>query len=107
LVHQPDASEYVEPAVIADSFIAGLQGCCLRHPRTEVWRLKLGTQVRILRGPFAGFEGTIASWSSGDRCQLVLWLLNRDVPVEVSAADITATAEVPSRPPEPPRSAQA
>jgi hypothetical protein len=38
-------------------------------------------------GPFAMHTGTITSWSSDDRCKLIVWMLNRDVAVEVHAGD--------------------
>jgi transcription antitermination factor NusG len=51
---------------------------------------KPGTRVSIARGPFARFEGVITGWSSTDRVKLVTWLLNRDVEISVSVADIAA-----------------
>ena len=51
-----------------------------------------GTVVRIERGPFAQMTGTIAAWSSAERCRLLVWMLGREVAVEVRGADISAVA---------------
>jgi transcription antitermination factor NusG len=55
-------SEYLEPAVIADNFINDLMLCSTRRGERE-WRLDPGTTVRIERGPFSQFTGTLASWN--------------------------------------------
>jgi transcriptional antiterminator RfaH len=85
-------SEYREPCVIPEAFICDLRGCCRYHidGNQPVWRLALGTRVTIRTGPFAGFEGTIASWSGADPCRLIVWLLNRETTVTVYDADIAA-----------------
>jgi hypothetical protein len=44
--------------------------------------------VRLVTGPFAGRVGLITEWSGADRVKLIVWLLNRDIAVTVSAADI-------------------
>ena len=84
-------SEYLEPAVIADSFINDLMLCSTRKDERE-WRLDPGTTVRIERGPFSQFTGTLASWSSSDRCKLLVWMLGRETTVEVHPADISTLA---------------
>jgi transcription antitermination factor NusG len=68
---------------------------CSRYPehddgRSAVRVLPIGTKVRLLAGPFRGFEAEIASWSSADRCRLLVWMVNRNVAVEVHAVDIVA-----------------
>jgi transcriptional antiterminator RfaH len=92
LTRQSTRSEYHEPCVVPEAFICDLRGCCNYHvaDRKPVWRLALGTRVTIRSGPFAGFEGTIASWSGADRCRLIVWLLNREVQIEVHSGDVTA-----------------
>ena len=82
LTRQPDESEYREPAVIADAFIAGLQRCSC-HDDKEGWRLEPGTAVRILRGPLVG-RTAIVTWSSSERVRFLLNLLNRDLEVEIA-----------------------
>ena len=84
-------TEYLEPAIIADSFINDLKSCSTQKDERE-WRLDPGTEVRIERGPFAQMTGTIASWSSAERCRLLVWMLGRETAVEVHSADISALA---------------
>ena len=91
LTRQANGSEYFEPAVIADSFIAGLRGCAIQKDDHQ-WRLDPGTIVKIERGPFAEMTGTIASWSGADRVRLLVWMLGRETVVEVRPADISALA---------------
>ena len=92
LTRKATGSEYLEPAGIADSFINDLMGCSTRNEQQE-WRLDPGTVVRIERGPFAQMTGTIASWSSAERCCLLVWMLGRETAVEVRGADIMAAEQ--------------
>jgi transcription antitermination factor NusG len=83
-------SEYYKPSAISDLFIARLMQCSTRNDGEATWRLAPGMQVRIRKGPFAMYTAAIESWSSDDRCRLIVWLLGRDVTVEVHAADVIA-----------------
>jgi transcriptional antiterminator RfaH len=91
LTRQANGSEYREPAVIADAFIAGLQRCS-RHDDKEGWRLEPGTAIRILRGPLIG-RTAIVTWSSSERVRFLLNLLNRDLEIELEVEHV-----VPSEP---------
>jgi transcription antitermination factor NusG len=93
LTRTATGSEYVEPASIADSFIEQLQNCSVPGDKDEdVALIPINTVVRIARGPFAQMTGTIASWSSADRCRLLVWMLGRETAVEVRGADISTLA---------------
>jgi transcriptional antiterminator RfaH len=99
LIWQVTGSEYLEPASIADTFIAGLQNCSTVNDKQE-WMIPVGTTVRIAHGPFAQMIGTLASWSSSERCRLLVWMLGRETTVEVHGADVVAAQLhliVPSR----------
>jgi transcription antitermination factor NusG len=92
-------SEYLEPAFIDADFIGSLRSYSTQKNERE-WRLDTGTEVRIERGPFAQMTGTITSWSSPDRCRLLVWMLGRETTVEVRGADVVAAQLhliVPSR----------
>ena len=82
LTRQAEGSEYREPAVIGDAFIAALQ-CCSRYDDTDGWRLEPGTAIRILRGPLAG-QTAIVRWSSAERVRFLLNIMNRDLEVEIT-----------------------
>ena len=71
---------------------------CSTEKDAHEWRLDPGTVVRIERGPFAQMTGAIASWSSAERCSLLVWMLGREVAVEVRGADIVAAASRRSLP---------
>ena len=86
LTRQTDRSEYREPAVIADAFIAGLQRCS-RHDGKDGWRLEPGTAIRIIRGPLSG-RTAIVTWSGAERVRFLLNLLNRDLEVEIAVEDV-------------------
>jgi len=61
----------------------------LRISRTRVLattRSDAAAVSSVLRGPFARREAVV-TWSSAERCRLV-WLLNRDVVVTLSVADV-------------------
>jgi transcription antitermination factor NusG len=63
--------------------------CCSHQDNGGVtWTLAPGTKVTLTAGPFAGLEGTLASWPSGDRVRLILYLLNRETVVTVSVDDV-------------------
>jgi hypothetical protein len=40
--------------------------------------------------PFALHEGVITAWPSAERCKLLLWMMGRDIVVEVAATDVVA-----------------
>jgi transcriptional antiterminator RfaH len=82
---------YNEPCRIQDDFVAGLKRCCENSDalRQRAWMLKPGTTVRILNGPFTMHEGVV-SWATSQRVQLLIYMLNRIVPVEVSVAELDA-----------------
>lgn len=64
---------------------------CSTQVNPDLRKLKIGARVRILKGLFAGWEGTIQSFSPQDRVKLLLWLLNRDgVSVEIDLTDVVA-----------------
>ena len=90
LTRQADGSEYREPAVIGDAFIAGLQRCS-RHDDKDGWRLEPGTAIRILHGPLAG-RTAIVTWSSTKRVRFLLNLLNRDLEVEIAVDQVVPVA---------------
>jgi transcriptional antiterminator RfaH len=93
LTRRPDGSEYLEPCAISDAFITRLMACshCSRQDNGGVtWTLLPGTRVTLTAGPFAGLEGELASWPSGDRVRLILYLLNRQTVVTVSVGDVAA-----------------
>jgi transcriptional antiterminator RfaH len=89
MVSKTASSEYDEPAVITDDFIKRLMQCSTQNDQHS-WQLKPGTRVRIKRGPFVNYDGIITSWSSADRCRLIIWMLNRHINIEVSAVDVFA-----------------
>jgi transcriptional antiterminator RfaH len=82
---------YDEPSIIQDDFIVQLRRCCEAKDalKQRAWQLKPGTTVRILNGPFTMHDG-IVTWSSELRVRLLVYLLNRSVPLELSVTDIAA-----------------
>ena len=75
---------------------------CSRKNDKKGWELSVGTEVTILNGPFAG-RSAIVSWSSSDRCRLLIWMLGRDdVQITVATSDVIAIGTPPT-PPRPPR----
>jgi transcription antitermination factor NusG len=92
LSRRATGSEHLEPARIADTFIEQLQSCSTVNDKQE-WTIPIGTTVRIARGPFAAHHGTLAAWSSADRCRLLVRLMGRETVVEVRGADIVAVEQ--------------
>jgi transcription antitermination factor NusG len=88
LVRKSPYHEYDEPSVISDAFITQLKSCSERDDEAG-WGLKVGTTVTILHGPFAG-RSAVVTWSTAERVRLVLWLLNRDVPITLAVTDVVA-----------------
>jgi transcription antitermination factor NusG len=74
--------------VISDAFITQLKSCSERDDEAG-WCLKIGTTVTILHGPFAGRRAGV-TWSNAERVRLILWLLNRDVPITLAVTDVAA-----------------
>ncbi len=51
--------------------------------------LTRGSRVKVVRGPFAGYQGIVSQYlPSKDRVRLLLELVSRPVQVELSAADV-------------------
>jgi transcriptional antiterminator RfaH len=81
------------PAAVPDALVDAIR----RHLSQIVaaggelfFHLKPGDQVRIRRGPFAGYEGIFdARLNGGDRVRVLLKMLNdRYVPMELSAGQL-------------------
>lgn len=77
-----------KPAPLPDSDIA-----CLRQSLEAGWiephpYLKVGTQVRIVRGPLAGVEGVLIRRKSVMKVVLSIDLIMKSLAVEVSSADL-------------------
>jgi transcriptional antiterminator RfaH len=90
LTRQSSASEWREPCTISDSFIAQLKQCSFKNGDDNHWCLHPGTWVKILHGGLAGYSA-IVTWSSAERCRLLLEILGRDdVVVTVDASDVAA-----------------
>ena len=78
-----------EPAVVPENFIHELKQT-LAQLQTErdlgVRGIKPGDKVRIMGGPFAGYEAIFDTQLNGDqRAQLLLYWLGRQLKVEVNA----------------------
>ena len=78
-----------EPAVVPENFIHELKQT-LAQLQTErdlgVRGIKPGDKVRIMGGPFAGYEAIFDTQLNGDqRAQLLLHWLGRQLKVEVNA----------------------
>ena len=81
---------YDEPQWLSPDFIENLKTCSDPDTSNPGCRcLKVGTTIRILRGPFSGHHA-IVEWSNEQRCRLLLHLLNRDVPLTLAVEDVAA-----------------
>lgn len=91
LVRKAPHSEYNKPSEIVELFVRQLMQCSRKNDKHS-WELSIGTEVTILRGPFAG-RSAIVSWSSADRCRLLIWMLGRDdVQITVATSDVIAVS---------------
>lgn len=87
------------PAQIRDSIVDTIKA----KERNEIVRLpppqglKVGQQVRVLRGSFEGHIGLYDGMSGKDRERVLLDLLGRKVPVDFNKADIIPTQQIASR----------
>lgn len=81
-----------EPAMVADEFIDTLQERIKEIERAgglHLDGLKHGDRVRIMRGPFAGFDALFDVHVSGEqRVQVLLRWLGRDMKVRINASDV-------------------
>lgn len=87
------------PAQIRDSIVdqikAKERAGIVRLPPPQ--GLRVGQQVRVLRGSFEGHIGLYAGMSGKDREKVLLDLLGRKVPVDFHKADIIPTQEIARR----------
>jgi transcriptional antiterminator RfaH len=90
LTRQSSVHEYREPCVVSDSFIRQLKQCSFKKNGEAEWCLHPGTRVKILHGGLAG-HSAIVTWSSAERCRLLLEILGRDdVVVTIDASHVAA-----------------
>ncbi len=79
-----------QPIPIADDLIAALRIGCAQSTAEPHPYVRIGTRVRIRRGPLEGCEGILLQKKNGYRFVLSMDLLMRAMSVEVDAADVEA-----------------
>jgi|SRR5580765_7749800 transcriptional antiterminator RfaH len=88
-----------QPAQVRDSIVeiikAKERGGIVRLPPPK--GLRIGQQVRVLRGSFEGHIGLYHGMSGKDRERVLLDLLGRKVPVDFHRADIAPTPDIDAR----------
>jgi transcription antitermination factor NusG len=77
-----------EPAPLADSAIDALRQGLKEHRIEPHPLLRVGQQVRIRSGAFAGMEGVVARQKSGFRVVLTLEQIMQSIAVEVDQNDL-------------------
>jgi transcriptional antiterminator RfaH len=85
LLHAGDQPAKLKDKIV-ESIMARERGGIVKLPDPS--RLRPGQQVRIKRGSFEGHVGIYQGMGPRDRERVLLELLGRSVPVDVSAADI-------------------
>lgn len=81
------------PAVMADDQVAYLQRRLAALDGDEFLRMKPGTPVRVVEGPFKDMEAVFAGQMNGQgRVAVLLQVLGRETRVVMSAADIKGVA---------------
>lgn len=80
------------PALLPQGFVATLRARCdargIILPEPE---LSPGTEVRVLKGPFAGLVGRILTAGPAERVKVLLTLLASERPVEIERARLART----------------
>jgi len=71
--------------------IAQLRVCCLQAHNVEPHPyLKLGRRVRVKRGPFAGWEGTLVEKQNSRRLVITIEQIMKAVAINLDGADVEA-----------------
>jgi transcription antitermination factor NusG len=69
--------------------IAQLQACCLRAGSIEPHPyLRIGRQVRVKHGPFAGWEGTLVEKQNSRRLVIAIEQIMKAVAINIDGADV-------------------
>jgi transcription antitermination factor NusG len=83
------ASSRASPYRLDPKSVASLQRCLRPHPdgRSSECLLDVGTEVRILRGPFSE-HNAVVEWSERQRLGLLFTIFGRENKVEFDVADV-------------------
>lgn len=78
-------------AVLSDAEVERLRACALRPGDIEPYPyLKIGHRVRVKRGPFAGWEGTLAEKQNAQRLIINVEQIMKSVAINLHGADVEA-----------------
>lgn len=84
------------PTPVPAEAIGMLRGRCEDGeiiPLEAGWRLKAGSTVQVVHGPFAGLEGILERQASrGERVRVLLQLMGCITPVEMDVTDVELVA---------------
>ncbi len=79
------------PAVLGDDDVEQLRACALRPGDIEPHPyLKVGHRVRVRRGPFAGWEGTLVEKQNAQRLIINVEQIMKSVAINLHGADVEA-----------------
>ena len=86
------------PQALPDDEIQQIRKLLLANPRMEPHPyLRVGSRVRVSRGPLEGTEGCIIRYKNHYRVVISVHLIQRSVAVELDALDLTSMPEPVSR----------
>ena len=77
------------PAILSDEEVAQIRSCCGRDADVEPHPyLKLGRRVRVMHGPFAGWEGTLVEKQNSRRLVVTVEQIMKSVAINIHSADV-------------------
>jgi transcription antitermination factor NusG len=77
------------PAVLADEEVAQLRSCCSKDGEVEPHPyLKIGHRVRVMHGPFAGWEGTLVEKQNSRRLVVTVEQIMKSIAINIHSADV-------------------